>query len=57
MEMEPAAPPLDNGFSDLCVLVVEDDEIMRVSLEDRLRLEDIPIRTACDLAEAHNQLD
>ena len=57
MEMEPAAPPLDNGFFDLCVLVVEDDEIMRVSLEDRLRLESIPIRTACDMAQAHDQLE
>jgi two-component system response regulator AtoC len=57
MEMEPAALSLDDGFSDLCVLVVEDDEIIRVSLEDRLRLECIPVRTACGLAEAHNQLD
>jgi two-component system response regulator AtoC len=57
MEIEPAAPPLGNNFSELCVLVVEDDEIMRVSLEDRLRLEDIPIRTACDLAQAHSQLE
>ena len=57
METEPAVLPLDNDFSDLCVLVVEDDEIMRVSLEDRLRLESIPVRTACDLLEAHNQLD
>lgn len=57
METETAAPPLEDDFSDLCVLVVEDDEIMRVSLEDRLRLENIPVRTACDLLEAHNQLD
>jgi len=42
--------------SDLCVLVVEDDEIMRLSLEDRLRLEGIPVRVACDVAGAHNQL-
>ncbi|MBC8337372.1 MAG: sigma-54-dependent Fis family transcriptional regulator [Rhodospirillales bacterium] len=56
MEMEPAIP-LENNFSDLCVLVVEDDEIMRLSLEDRLRMEDIPVRTACDLVDAHAQLE
>ena len=44
-------------LSDLCVLVVEDDEIMRLSLEDRLRLEGIPVRVACDVAGAHNQLE
>ncbi len=54
--MEPAIP-LENNFSDLCVLVVEDDEIMRLSLEDRLRMEDIPVRTACDLVDAHAQLE
>lgn len=43
--------------SDLCVLIVEDDEIMRLSLEDRLRLEGIPVRVACDIAGAHNQLE
>ena len=42
--------------TDLCVLVVEDDEIMRLSLEDRLRLEGIPVRVACDVAGAHTQL-
>jgi len=43
--------------SGLCVLVVEDDEIMRLSVEDRLRLEGIPVRVACDVAGAHNQLE
>ena len=43
--------------SDFCVLIVEDDEIMRLSLEDRLRLEGIPVRAAADLAGAHNQLE
>nr|MBC8268507.1 response regulator [Rhodospirillaceae bacterium] len=43
--------------SDLCVLIVEDDEIMRLSLEDRLRLEGIPVRVACDIAGAHKQLE
>jgi DNA-binding NtrC family response regulator len=42
----------DRDLIGLCVLVVEDDEIMRLSLEDRLRLEGIPVRTACSLAEA-----
>jgi two-component system, NtrC family, response regulator AtoC len=46
----------ENDVSDLCVLIVEDDEIMRLSLEDRLRLEGIPVRVAHDLASAHNQL-
>ncbi len=43
-------------FCDLCVLLVEDDEIMRVSLEDRLRLAGIPIRAAWDVAGASSQL-
>jgi DNA-binding NtrC family response regulator len=43
--------------SDLCVLIVEDDEIMRLSLEDRLRIEGIPVRVACDVASAHLQLE
>ena len=47
----------EQDFSGLCVLVVEDDEIMRLSLEDRLRLEGIPVRAACDVAGAHNQLE
>jgi DNA-binding NtrC family response regulator len=55
--MDPAAQSADDSFSGLCVLVVEDDEIIRLSLEDRLRLENIPVRTACDLAEATTQLE
>ncbi len=46
----------EHDLSDLCVLVVEDDEIMRLSLEDRLRLAGISARTACDVASAHSQL-
>lgn len=45
------------GLSDLCVLVIDDDEMMRMSLEDRLRLEGIPVRVAGDIAEAHLQLE
>ncbi len=41
---------------DLCVLVVEDDEIMRLSLADRLCLEGIPARAAGDLAGARAHL-
>lgn len=43
--------------SELCVLIVEDDEIMRLSLEDRLRLEGIPVRVARNMASAHSQLE
>lgn len=55
----PANTPGDAGFdgNDLCVLVIEDDDIMRLSLEDRLRLEGMTVRVACDIAEAHCQLD
>ena len=47
----------EHDLSDLCVLLVEDDEIMRLSLEDRLRLEGIPVRAACDIAGAYRQLE
>ena len=46
-----------DDFSDYCVLLVEDDEIMRLSLEDRLRLEKIPVRAVGDLTSARNELD
>ncbi len=46
-----------DDLASLCVLLVEDDEIMRLSLEDRLRLEGIPVRVAADLAGAKQQLD
>jgi two-component system response regulator AtoC len=38
------------------VLLVEDDEIMRLSLEDRLRMEGIPITSVSDLAGARREL-
>ncbi len=44
-------------FSDLCVLIVEDDEIMRLSLEDRLRLEGLPVRCVADAAGAYAQME
>ncbi len=49
--------PDSDGFSDYCVLLVEDDEIMRLSLEDRLRLEHIPVRAAGDITSARKELE
>ena len=44
---------LEGGqFGDYCVLLVEDDEIMRLSLEDRLRLESIPVRAVDNISGA-----
>ena len=39
------------------VLLVEDDEIMRLSLEDRLRLENIPVHAVPDLSNARKRLE
>ena len=53
-------PDLDSGkgdFSDYRVLLVEDDEIMRLSLEDRLRLENIPVHAVGDLSSARKKLE
>ncbi|MES9834209.1 MAG: sigma-54 dependent transcriptional regulator [Candidatus Thiodiazotropha sp. DIVDIV] len=48
----------DNGhFKDYCVLLVEDDEIMRLSLEDRLHLEHIPACAVSDIASARKELE
>ncbi|MCU7931932.1 MAG: sigma-54 dependent transcriptional regulator [Candidatus Thiodiazotropha sp. (ex Codakia rugifera)] len=49
--------PDSNAFSDYCVLLVEDDEIMRLSLEDRLNLEQIPVRAVSDTASARQALE
>ena len=38
------------------VLLVEDDEIMRLSLDDRLRMEGIPATSVSDLAGARREL-
>ena len=43
-------------ISEYCVLLVEDDEIMRLSLEDRLRLEHIPAIAVSDIAHAKKEL-
>ncbi len=47
---------IEHPFSDFCVLLVEDDDIMRLSVEDRLRLENIPTVSASNLAEAFRHL-
>lgn len=39
------------------VLIVEDDDIMRLSLEDRLRIEGIPVVAASSLAESRHALE
>jgi DNA-binding NtrC family response regulator len=44
-------------FAGLNVLLVEDDEIMRLSLEDRMRLENIPVRVADTLEGARTALE
>ncbi|MEJ1297419.1 MAG: sigma-54 dependent transcriptional regulator [Candidatus Sedimenticola sp. (ex Thyasira tokunagai)] len=46
-----------DGFGNYCVLLIEDDEIMRLSLEDRLRLEKIPVRAVADITCAKNELE
>jgi DNA-binding NtrC family response regulator len=38
------------------ILLVEDDEIMRLSLEDRLRLEGIPVTSVSDLTAARREI-
>ncbi len=47
----------NEDFSDYCVLLVEDDEIMRLSLEDRLLLEKIPVRAVPDVSSAKSELE
>jgi DNA-binding NtrC family response regulator len=44
-------------LGDYRVLLVEDDEIMRLSLEDRLRLENIPVQTVDCLSGARKELE
>jgi len=46
-----------NDFSNYGVLLVEDDEIMRLSLEDRLRLENIPVQAVGDISGARKLLE
>ena len=41
-----------NVIADLQVLLVEDDDILRLSLEDRMRLEGLSARSAASVADA-----
>ncbi|MBT6457748.1 MAG: sigma-54-dependent Fis family transcriptional regulator, partial [Gammaproteobacteria bacterium] len=57
--MKNTSEPLlkNNDFTDYCVLLVEDDEIMRLSLEDRLRLEGIPVHSVGGTTHARKELE
>lgn len=44
-------------FSDYCLLLIEDDEIMRMSLEDRLRLDGINVRAVTSIAGAREEFE
>ena len=57
MQNEPDQDLDKDDFSDYRVLLVEDDEIMRLSLEDRLRLENIPVRAVADISGARKELE
>jgi len=46
-----------DDFSDYCVLLVEDDEIMRMSLEDRLQLDGINVRAVASIAGAREEFE
>lgn len=46
-----------DDFSDYCVLLVEDDEIMRISLEDRLLLDGICEHAVGALSRARRELE
>ena len=46
----------DEDFGDYRVLLVEDDDIMRLSIEDRLQLEAIPVCAVSDIVSARKKL-
>ena len=46
-----------DNFSDYCVLLIEDDEIMSMSLVDRLQLEGINVRTVASIAGARKEFE
>lgn len=48
--------PETNPVPRPCVLIVEDDQIMRVSLEDRLRMEEFETVAAADFSSARDAL-
>jgi two-component system response regulator AtoC len=57
MQVKPGQVLEGNRFGDYCVLLVEDDEIMRLSLEDRLRLEGVPVRAVDNISGARKELE
>ncbi|MDH3759775.1 MAG: sigma-54 dependent transcriptional regulator [Gammaproteobacteria bacterium] len=57
MQAHPGQVRDAGDFADYCLLLVEDDEIMRLSLEDRLRLENIPVRAVANLSDARKALE
>ena len=57
MQNEPDQNLDGDDYSDYRVLLVEDDEIMRLSLEDRLRLENIPVHAVGDISSARKTLE
>jgi DNA-binding NtrC family response regulator len=57
MKTDPDQDSGNDDFSDYRVLLVEDDEIMRLSLEDRLRLENIPVQAVANLFSARRELE
>jgi DNA-binding NtrC family response regulator len=57
MQIEPGLDSGKDDFSDYRILLVEDDEIMRLSLEDRLRLENIPVQAVGNLSSARKELE
>jgi DNA-binding NtrC family response regulator len=57
MQEKPESTLGSDDFSDYRVLLVEDDEIMRLSLEDRLRLEKIPAHAVVDISHARKELE
>lgn len=57
MNEQTTEPTPTEDYSEFCVLIVEDDEIMRLSLQDRLHLEGIPVKVVSDIADAKKVLD
>ena len=56
MQIESKKTPHIDQFTEYCVLLVEDDAIIRLSLEDRLRLEHVPVVAVADTASARKAL-
>jgi two-component system response regulator AtoC len=56
-QSQPGQKSNHDDFSDYCVLLIEDDEIMRMSLEDRLQLDGINVRAVASIAAAREELE